>query len=347
MDSQVWGEKLIEYLRNKGVRIATGFEEDEEEEEFVRIKIEEKGKEDKKGGFIGFRSRPEKGIKAPVLPSREKIDWQGCPVLSFSSPTGGVGRTSVCTNLVTYFACHGLKSLMIDLDLSFGDMSYMVEIPEGTSPKERDIINFYEKMKNGEIKTFHDIKKYTLGQEITEGWGRMIVRPVDSRNQKEKRISPQHIQEIIEFARSFFDVIIMDTSADIKKDPVCQKAIELADINFFVSDLDRVKTIPRLNETINFLIKKNIIQFEVTGIQKCKMIINRCLEPGRINTTPETVQKAFPAVEVISTIPNCYEEALSLKEQKKLPILWGSRKFKSGYRETFEGVIRAVKKEMH
>jgi pilus assembly protein CpaE len=120
-------------------------------------------------------------------------------VVTVFSPKGGTGKTVTATNLSSALAKQGKRTLLLDLDLQFGDAAIVMGIePEKTvydlvvAPGELD----FEKLAGY-------ITKHPCGLDILPA----PLRPEDA-----ELVTESKITRLLEVAREAYDVIVVDTS---------------------------------------------------------------------------------------------------------------------------------------
>jgi pilus assembly protein CpaE len=116
------------------------------------------------------------------------------------SPKGGTGKTVIATNLAA--ACakfEGRKTLLLDLDLQFGDAAIML----GVEP-EKTIYDLV--VAPGEL----DSEK--LAGYITKHACGLSVLPAPLRPEDAELVTEAKLGRLLEVARESFDVIVVDTS---------------------------------------------------------------------------------------------------------------------------------------
>ena len=122
-------------------------------------------------------------------------------IITVFSPKGGTGKTVLATNLAVRVAKeHGLRTLLIDLDLQFGDAAIMLGLdPERTlhdivtAPGELDAGKF-----NGYLTRHADSGVDVLAAPL---------RPEDG-----ELVTDHQVERILEVARPAYDLIVVDTS---------------------------------------------------------------------------------------------------------------------------------------
>jgi pilus assembly protein CpaE len=121
-------------------------------------------------------------------------------VVTVFSPKGGTGKTVTATNLACAAAKHaGKRTLLLDLDLQFGDAAIMLGIePEKTI---HDLV-----VAPGEL----DSEK--LAGYTTRHASGLDVLPAPLRPEDAELVTEGKITSLLEVARASYDVIVADTS---------------------------------------------------------------------------------------------------------------------------------------
>jgi pilus assembly protein CpaE len=121
-------------------------------------------------------------------------------IVTVFSPKGGTGKTVTATNLAVSFAKHaGKRTLLLDLDLQFGDAAIMLGIePEKTI---QDLV-----VAPGEL----DPEK--LAGYTTRHSSGLDVLPAPIRPEDAELVTEQKLARLLEVAKESYDVIVVDTS---------------------------------------------------------------------------------------------------------------------------------------
>ncbi len=121
-------------------------------------------------------------------------------VATVFSPKGGIGKTCVSTNLAATFAkYHKERTLLLDLDLQFGDAAIMLGIePEKTI---YDLV-----VAPGELDT-EKLAGYTTPHPCG-----LDVLPAPIRPEDAELVTEGKLARLLEVARASYDIIIVDTS---------------------------------------------------------------------------------------------------------------------------------------
>ena len=138
------------------------------------------------------------------LPGREALGRRVAShmgkVATVFSPKGGIGKTVVSTNLAATFAkYHKERTLLLDLDLQFGDAAIMLGIePEKTI---YDLV-----VAPGELDS-EKLAGYTTPHPCG-----LDVLPAPIRPEDAELVTEGKLARLLEVARASYDMIIVDTS---------------------------------------------------------------------------------------------------------------------------------------
>jgi pilus assembly protein CpaE len=120
-------------------------------------------------------------------------------VVTVFSPKGGTGKTVTASNLAASLARQGKKTLLLDLDLQFGDAAIVMGIePEKTI---YDLV-----VAPGEL-DFEKLAGYTTQHPCG-----LDVLPAPLRPEDAELVTESKITRLLEVARECYDVIVVDTS---------------------------------------------------------------------------------------------------------------------------------------
>jgi pilus assembly protein CpaE len=120
-------------------------------------------------------------------------------VITVFSPKGGTGKTVTSSNLATALAKQGKRTLLLDLDLQFGDAAIVM----GVEP-EKTIYDLV--VAPGEL-DFEKLAGYTTKHACG-----LDILPAPLRPEDAELVTESKITRLLEVARECYDAIIVDTS---------------------------------------------------------------------------------------------------------------------------------------
>ncbi|MHB1651928.1 MAG: AAA family ATPase [Desulfitobacteriaceae bacterium] len=140
------------------------------------------------------RKREILGESRPIPAVEKPSDGQ---VVAFFSTKGGVGKTTLATNLAVQLAGSGKwRVLLVDLNLQFGDVAVFLNL----LPK-RTIADLAQ---SGSF-SFEDIKSHLL----THSSGLQVLA-APTRPEYAELVGPEHVEKILTECKLHFDFIICD-----------------------------------------------------------------------------------------------------------------------------------------
>jgi pilus assembly protein CpaE len=182
-------------------------------------------------------------------------------MISVFSPKGGVGRTTVATNVaVAIRAATGKRIALVDCSLLFGDIAIMLNLP--TSKTISDLI--------GNIQA--------LDQDLLEGvmvdhtsGVRVLLAP--SRPEMAELIGAEHVRKILSLLKSLYDYVVVDTHASF--DDTMLGALDLSDRILVLTTLE----MPAIKNLKLFLEVADALHYTH---DKLMLVLNRADSTGGI-----------------------------------------------------------------
>lgn len=142
-----------------------------------------------------FRDQTNKNDTKAQTPETPQKSGQ---IITLFSPKGGAGKSVLAANLASGIAkCTDKKVLLIDLDLQFGDLAFML----GLKPAKTigDIIE-------------HDLSSEdVLKEHIIEHKSGFHVMSCPLKPEQSETVTSNHVRDICKKAVKIFDLIILDT----------------------------------------------------------------------------------------------------------------------------------------
>lgn len=190
-------------------------------------------------------------------------------VVMVSSTKGGTGKTSIAANLAVVLAEVTPRTLLIDLDVQFGDVGIVLGLdrPE---------------------KTLHDLASAAgdLDPEKLRGYvipyGRLDLLPAPLRPEEGENIDASKVASIIQLARTMYDTIVIDT-APIFDGPMLA-ALDRSDQVLLVSTPD----VPSMK---NVRLALQTLQLLAFPVERVALVANRAGMPG--GATPDQISETI------------------------------------------------------
>ena len=197
-------------------------------------------------------------------------------VCSFFSGKGGVGKTTLCTNTAVALASRGKKTLLIDMDLQFGDADMALDM----SPNETI------------VDLARDIAGISLDSItsacVTHPSGFMLLASASSPELAEY-VTSASVKSIIEISRNYFEYILIDCGCALT-DPVIT-ALENSDSIFMVNDVN-ILSLKRAKACMN------VIQ-HLNQKEKARLVINKNVKKNNVKISDFENLLGIPAYAVI------------------------------------------------
>ena len=144
---------------------------------------------------FGSASGPSLGVRKEAPPELHRIEKgdKDAFVLAVVSGSGGTGKSTVAVSAAAMLQGRGLKTLLLDADLQFGDAEYLLGRDESF-----DVFDL--------MQDFDRVAKLTP----TETLPAVLGAPV---RLEQSEIVMNRLKEIIGFLKGHFDVIVVNTGA--------------------------------------------------------------------------------------------------------------------------------------
>lgn len=210
-------------------------------------------------------------------------DESASKIITVYSNKGGIGKTTIATNLAVEFAKTTRdKVALIDLNLQLGDISTFLNLTPSFDVAYV-IKNLIDKKEDTLIKAFEKFKNTSL----------YILSDPNYIEQSES-ITPQQIEDLFKALKKVFPYIIVDMSSNI--DPNSLKILDKSDLILFTT----IVNIPAIRNAQRCL---NLFDSRRYPKGKVKVIINRYMENDEIKI--EDIETAL-GERIYWKIPNNY-----------------------------------------
>jgi pilus assembly protein CpaE len=158
-------------------------------------------------------------------------------VVTVFSAKGGVGKTTVSTNVAGELASDGSRVLLIDLDLAFGDVAICL----GISP-QRSMTDI--------VAMSGHLDKQGLDSVVVRHESRLDVVCAPSSPADADHIPAATVTELLHVARGLYDYIVVDTPPAFDEHVLA--AFDMSDVSILLATLD-VPAVKNLRLTLDTL----------------------------------------------------------------------------------------------
>ncbi|MEX2245918.1 MAG: P-loop NTPase [Dehalococcoidia bacterium] len=145
-------------------------------------------------------------------------------VITVFGAKGGIGKTTISTNLATSLAkITGASVCLLDMDTRFGDVAIMMDIAVEASIA--DVAKRIDDLDRDKIRDY--LVKHHSGVAIMPA----PLHPTEWRN-----LTPQHIEKIVELLAQTHDYVVIDTPGTFNE--LIATTLELANLILLVTSMD-------------------------------------------------------------------------------------------------------------
>jgi pilus assembly protein CpaE len=240
-------------------------------------------------------------------------------VITVFSPKGGTGKSIVSTNVAAYLASQGLRTLLVDLDLQFGDAAIML----GLEPEQ----TLYELASApGEL----DAGKLR-GYVTVHGATGLDVLAAPLRPDEGELISEQKVEEVIEHAKPSYDFIVIDTWPSFHGPTL--SALDYSNLVMLVCN-------PELPTMKNVRIGIETLRRLSFPEERLKVILNRADAREIVRTLD--VEAAL-GVDVAFELPRAYEVSMAVNRGEPLVLMSKAHPFSEAVRELGDSLSQRLR----
>ena len=174
-------------------------------------------------------------------------------VYTIFSPKGGSGKSVFASNFAAGIAKHTQKTvLLIDLDLQFGDLAFMLGLKA-----KKTIIDFID----DNVDDCETFKKYLVKHPTG-----FSVLPSPFKPEQSELVNSTHLRKITKLAKQMFDIIIIDTHSLFQDLTI--NALDL-------SDIICLTMAPEMNHIKGMHVCLKVMETLKYPKDKIRMILNR------------------------------------------------------------------------
>jgi pilus assembly protein CpaE len=207
-----------------------------------------------------------------------ELKYKDINVVSVIGPSGGVGKTTIATNLAASFAEFGLKTCLVDLSLQFGDVGLFTNI--------KPTFTVYDLMVNNS--DFNPNMNLFI-QHVNPN---LFVLPAPVLPEQADYITRSMVTKMIKNLSLYFDVVVFDTPSIIND--ICLELFQLSHQIVLVTTKD-LGSLKNSKLAIDILTKLNVES-------RLKLVLNKYDSPKFV-VENEAVRRML-GVDIISLIPH-------------------------------------------
>lgn len=201
-------------------------------------------------------------------------------VVTVFSAKGGVGKTTLSTNVAAYLASTGARTLIVDLDLMFGDVAISLQMMPTSSIRELVAMS-------GHL----DAQGLASAVTVHEATGLHALTAPDDPGEAE-RVPSALVAEIVRVAKPEYDYVVIDTPPSFTEHVLT--AFDASDLTLLIATLD----IPAIK---NLRVAINTLDTLGTAPEARSIVLNR--SDAKVGLSSDDVEHALGAPIAVS-IPN-------------------------------------------
>ena len=207
-----------------------------------------------------------------------ELQYKNINVVSVVGGSGGVGKTTIATNLAASFAEFGMKTCLVDLSLQFGDVGLFTNI--------KPTFTIYDMLvHNSDFNPNMDLFIQHVNQNL-------FVLPAPVLPEQADYITRSMIAKLIKNLSVYFDVVVFDTPSIIND--ICLELFQLSHQIVMVTTKD-------LGSLKNTKLAYDILA-KLRVDDKIKLVLNKYDSPKFV-VEDEAVRRML-GIEIISAVPH-------------------------------------------
>lgn len=207
-----------------------------------------------------------------------ELKFKDINVVTVMGSSGGVGKTTVATNLAASFAEFGLKVCLVDFSLQFGDVGLFTNI--------KPTFTVYDLLVN------HSDFNPNMNLFIEHVNPNLFVLPAPVLPEQADYITRSMVARLIKNLSMFFDVVVFDTPSIIND--ICLELFQLSHQIVMVTTKD-LGSLKNTKLAHDILTKLNVDD-------KIKLVLNKYDSPKFV--VEDDAVKRMLGIDIISSIPH-------------------------------------------
>ena len=216
-------------------------------------------------------------------------------VITVFGAKGGIGKTTIATNLATAFvAINAGSAVIVDMDTIFGDAAMMLDVPV-----EKSLVEAAERI--------DELDRESLGSFLSHHSSGVKVLPAPFEPMDWRNVSPEAVDKVITLLAQTHDFVILDCPATFTD--LVAVALEKATVVLLLTSLD----LTSIRDTTTAL---KLLSSGMNTEDKVKLVINRATNVNSVRE--EDVSKVLRR-ETFWSIPHDVE--ISASGQLGTPVV--------------------------
>ena len=198
------------------------------------------------------------------------------PMVVVLGPKGGVGKTTVSTNVAAVLAEQGRRVLLIDLDLQFGD----VGVVYGLEPERTiyDLAVAPGKLDGERLRSF-----------VTTSVDNVHTLLAPVRPDQAEALTSERVEAILQVARAEYDVVVVDTPPAFNNTTII--AIDQANFVVMIGTLD----LPGLKN-----LKVGLQTLDLMGVSRERTLVVLNRSDAKVGLIPSDVKRVLQRAPEVS-----------------------------------------------
>ena len=145
-------------------------------------------------------------------------------VITIFGAKGGIGKTTISTNLATTLAkITGASVCLVDMDTRFGDVAIMMDIAVETSIADL-------------ARRIDELDRDTIREALVKHHSGVNILPAPLHPTEWRNMTPQHIEKIVDLLAQTHDYVVIDTPGTFNE--LIATTLELANLILLVTSMD-------------------------------------------------------------------------------------------------------------
>lgn len=247
-------------------------------------------------------ARIRKTMEPSMMPGAKEKSERG-HVIAVYGAQGGVGTTMVAINLASALMGEGVRVVLVDADIGFGDVQFSLNLPS----KSNTILDLFDYAEEEDEETINQlILNHDSGLKV-------VVAPPPIEKLQIEVTGLRLVSEVIKNLAKHFDYVVVDTGTPF--DDVNIPVLDVADIITIV-------TTPYLLSLKNTKQALEILQNTLEmAPEKFLLVLNKTTDPKKNKRLQKGYIEGYFHMRVRSSIPLVDELMLEQAISKGLPLL--------------------------